>query len=157
MSKDRILGSATQLQVYSSTGPINFAELDSFSVDDQAEVKKWRPLGQVEPHAQQVYGGYNLAFKGAKVNDDWDRLQLANDQALLNGNAAPRYRIVDTTTWMDGTVEVWVYPDVILHNFKFDKANSGEEIKLDFSGYAPRRENGVGSTFNLLSGDSFFA
>lgn len=156
MSQDRILGSATQLQIYGPNGPVNLAELDSFNADDQSELKKQRPLGQVKPHGQLVYGGWNLSFKGAKVNDDWDQIQYANDQALLAGRAAPRYRIVDSTTWYSGNVETWIYDDVLIHNFKADKANSGDEIKQDFTGFAAERKQGgsiggAGDLFDSIS------
>ncbi len=156
MSQDRILGSATQLQIYGPNGPVNLAELDSFNADDQSELKKQRPLGRLEPHGQVVYGGWSLSFKGAKVNDDWDQIQYANDQALLAGRAAPRYRIVDSTTWYSGNVESWIYDDVLLYNFKVDKANSGEEIKLNFTGFASKRKQGgsfawAGDLFGSIS------
>jgi hypothetical protein len=141
-SADRILGSMTQLQVYSSNGPITFAELDGFTVSDKTEQKKFQPLGQVAPHGQLIYAGYELSFKGAKIDDSWDNLQSSNDTALLAGQSAPRYRIVDTTTWFDGTVETWIYDQVLLYNFKSDKAAAGEEIKQDFTGFAATRIRG---------------
>ena len=156
MSQDRILGSMVKLQVYGPNGPVNLAELDSFSADDQSELKKFRPLGQVKPHGQVIYGGYNLSFKGAKIDDSWDAVQLGNDEALLNGQAAPRYRIVDTTTWFNGTAETWVYDNVILYGFKVDKANAGDEIKQDFTGFAEIRTRdgasggGAGSVMNYV-------
>ena len=140
MSQDRILGSAVVIQLYGKNGPVTFAELDSFSADDQSELKKHRPLGQVPPHGQTVYGGYNISFKGAKIDDSWDQIQKANDDALLAGGQAPRYRIVDSTNWLNGNTETWVYDNVLLHGFKFDKANAGEEIKQDFTGFAPTRK-----------------
>lgn len=132
----------TKLQIYSSSLPIDFAELDSFTVTDKTELKQFRPLGQVEPHGQLIYGGYDLAFKGAKINGDWDTIQSNNDLQLRSGSAAPRYRIVDTTTWFDGTVETWIYDNVLLYNFKSDMATSNAEIKQDMTGFAPTRISG---------------
>ena len=142
MSKDRILGSAVSLQIYTSTGTQDFAELDGFTATDKTEKKEFRPLGQVAPHGQLIYGGYDLAFKGAKVNDDWDTIQESNDTALLDGDSAPRYRIVETTTHYDGTTETWIYPDVLLYNFKSDKAAANDVIKQDFTGFAATRTRG---------------
>jgi hypothetical protein len=148
MSQDRILGSSVVLQVYGPNGPVPFAELDQFTAKNSEELKKFRPLGQVQPHGQLVYNGYDLSFKGAKVNDDWDQIAAANDLALLSGQAAPRYRIVEQTTWFSGNVEQWVYDNVLLYNFNTDSASSGEEIKRDISGFAPTRTNG-GFSSNL--------
>jgi hypothetical protein len=156
MSQDRILGSSALLQIYGSSGPVSFAELDSFTAKDQTELKKFRPLGQVQPHGQLVFGGYELSFKGAKVDDAWDQIQQANDLNLLNGKAAPRYRIVETTTWFSGNVETWTYDHVLIYGLNVDKASAGEEIKQDFSGFAPTRTSGTaGSASNagLISGE----
>lgn len=139
MSQDRILGSSAELQIQGPNGPVSLAELDSFTAKDQTELKKFRPLGQVEPHGQLVYGGWELSFKGAKINDAWDQLQASNDLALRKGKSAPRYTIVEKTTWFSGYVEVWEYHDAIIHGFNVDKASAGEEIKQDFSGFAPAR------------------
>lgn len=153
MSQDRILGSSAVLQISGPNGPVTFAELDSFTAKDVTELKKFRPLGQVQPHGQLVYGGFELSFKGAKVDDAWDRIQASNDEALLNGRAAPRYSVVESTTWFSGNVEVWTYENVIIHGLNVDKASAGDEIKQDFSGFAPTRVSGSsGARFTSGSG-----
>jgi hypothetical protein len=139
MSQDRILGSAVTLQIYTSAGVVDFAELDGFTATDKSEKKEFRPLGQVAPHGQIIYGGYDLDFKGAKINADWDTVQADNDTALLAGESAPRYRVLQKTVWLDGTIEAWVYNDVILYNFKQDAAAANDEIKGNFTGFAPTR------------------
>lgn len=155
MSQDRILGSAARLEIYNPAGgpPIHFAELDSFTAKNKEELKEWHPLGQVQPHGQLVYGGYEFTFKGAKVNGDWDAISAANDLALLSGKPAPRYRIVETTNLYDGSVEQYVYNNCLIHGFNVDKNMANEEIKQDFSGFAPTRTNGSFSPdLGLLSG-----
>ena len=139
VSQDRILGSMVLLQVYTPGGPVAFAELDSFTAKNTEELKKYHPLGEVQPHGQLVYGGWDISFKGAKVDNSWDLIQAGNDNALLAGNAAPRYRIVETTTWFNGNVETWIYDNVLIHGLNCDKAMANEEIKMDFSGFAPTR------------------
>jgi hypothetical protein len=142
MSQDRILGSAVVLQVYGPNGPVPLAEIDKFTAKNAEELKKHHPLGQVQPRGQIVYGGYDLSFQGAKVNDDWEQIAKANDINLLSGKAAPRYRVVEQKTWYSGKVENWVYDDVLLFGFNAEAAMSNEEIKHDFSGYAPSRTDG---------------
>ena len=159
MSKDRILGSAVHLQIYGGTGTsggmIAFAELDSFSSKNKTTLKQNHPLGEVVPHGQLIYDGYELSFEVGKVDASLEVLQNANDQALLNGQSAPRYQIVDQTNLLDGTTETWVYPNVVLHDFDVTKAMGNEEIKQKCNGFAPARySGGVLATLNpTLSGD----
>lgn len=142
MSKDRILGSSTVLQIYGPSGPVPFLEIDSFTAKNAETMEKRRPLGQVPPHPQVIYGGWELTLKGGKVDESWDQASASNDEALLAGQSAPRYRIVDTTIHMDGHAEVWNYEDVVLHGFNRDAVKSDDEIKVDCSGFSPRRTAG---------------
>lgn len=142
MSQDRILGSSATIEIYSSSGPISFGEIDSFNSEPEHELKKFHPLGQVEEHGQIIYKGYKLSFKGGKINGDLDAIQEAIDTALLAGQSAPRYRITELTILFDGTVETWVYDNALIYNLKVDKSNAADEIKQDLSGWAPKRVRG---------------
>ena len=142
MSQDRILGSSCSIDIYGPYGPVSFGEVDSMNAEPTHELKRWHPLGQLFEHTQVVYKGYKLSFKGGKVNGDWDKIQEIQDNALLAGQPAPRYRVTETTIMTDGTVEKWIYDDCLIYGLKIDKSNAGDEIKQDFSGEAPKRVRG---------------
>jgi len=142
MSKDRVLGSSATIQVYGTSGPVPYGELDGFDAEPEHELKKFHPLGQKEEHAQMIYKGWKLSFKGAKVNGDWDAIQAAQDAALLAGKVAPKYRIVDTVIYDNGNVETWVYDNAILYGLKTNKDNAEEDVKQEMSGFAPKRTRG---------------
>jgi hypothetical protein len=143
MSQDRILGSSCLVEIYDSSGnPVPFGEIDSFTSEPQHEMKTFHPLGQVQQHGQIIYKGYKLSFKGAKINGDLEQIQYILDQALLNGQAAPRYRITELTTLYSGTVEKWVYDGALIYNVKVDKSNAEDEIKQDLEGWAPTKMPG---------------
>lgn len=142
MSKDRVLGSSCSIDVYGTSGPVPFGEMDSFNAEPEHELKKFHPIGQVEEHNQLIYKGYKLSFKGGKINGDLDKIQEAIDSALLAGQSTPRYRITQTTILTDGTVEKWIYDNALIYNLKTDVSNAEDEIKQDLSGWAPRRVRG---------------
>lgn len=143
MSSDRILGSAVTIDIYSPTGGvIPFGELDAFTPEPQHDLKQWHPLGQVPMHEQPVYKDWKFTFSGGKINGDKDQIQYSIDQALLSGQAVPRFRITQTTVLYDGTTEVWIYDNAVLHNLKTDVTNAEDQIKQDMTGYAPTRVKG---------------
>jgi hypothetical protein len=142
MSQDRILGSSATIEIYSSSGPISFGEIDSFNAEPEHELKKFHPLGQVEEHGQVIYKGWKLSFKGGMINGDLDKIQEAIDTALLSGQSAPRYRITETIIMFNGVVNTWVYDNALIYNLKNDVSNSADEIKQDLSGWAPKRVRG---------------
>ncbi len=140
MSQDRILGSSCTIDIYGQSGPVPFGEVDSFTAEPEHELKKFHPVGQIPEHGQLIYKGYKLSFKGGKINGDLEAIQTAIDAALLAGQKAPRYRVTQTTILYDGAVEKWVYDNALLYNLKIDVSNAADEIKQDFSGWAPKRE-----------------
>lgn len=142
MSQDRILGSAATIEVYGTSGPVPYGELDSFDAEPEHELKKFHPLGQKEEHGQMIYKGWKLSFKGAKVNGDWEAIQAAQDAALLAGQPAPKFRVTETTILNTGVVETWIYDNAILYGLKTNKDNAEDEIKQEMSGWAPKRIKG---------------
>ena len=142
MSQDRILGNSVQIEIYSTSGPISFGEIDSFTATPQHTEKKFHPLGQVAEHAQIIYQSYKLDFKGGRINGDLDAIQEAIDTALLAGQAAPRYRVTETITYYDGTITTWIYDNALIYNLKDDVSNAADEIKLEMTGWAPTRVRG---------------
>lgn len=142
MSQDRILGSATTISIYGPNGPVPFGELDGFTDEPGTTEKNWHPLGQIEDHQQLVYKGYKLTFKLGKVNGDIENLQQSLDAALLAGQPAPRYRIVDQTIWYSGNVETWIYDNALVYGLKISSSNAEDAIGQDLTGWAPRKDPG---------------
>jgi len=138
-SSDRIIGSCVTLSLYTSSGTVDLAEIDSFTAKARHDKKTYKPLGQFEDHEQTIYKGYDLTFKGGKIDSSWDSLQADIDTALLAGESAPTYTVKEVTTFYDGTTKTWVYKNVVLHGFEIDAAASGDEIKCSFTGFAPYR------------------
>lgn len=157
MSQDRVLGSMVQLQVFgasgASPGPIALAEIDSFSAKNKTSLMEHRPLGQVAPHGQLAYGGWELSFEIGKIDVSLENVQDANDAALLAGQAAPRYRIVETTTFFNGDVRTNVYEGVLLYDFDVAQAQNNEVVKQRVTGFASTRngDGGLGGFLNDLS------
>lgn len=153
VQQDGIIGSSTLLSIYNATvgTPVPVGEIESFSVKSQTEMKKRFPIGQVQPNAQLFYDGYELSIKGIKIDGSWEDICAANDSALLAGQAAPRYRIVQTTTMLDGTVEIWQYDKCLIYGFNIDAAAGNEIVKEDFSGWAPSRSSGSAAGIGVLS------
>lgn len=141
MSKDRILGSSAKIELVTSNG-VMAIEVDSFSKTQKHEVKARQPLGYVGEHHQVVFKGWDMDFKLGKVDSQVSEFFDAIDQALLNGQATPRVRVVETVNHYDGTDEVWVYPDTVLYGYKQDIATAADEIKEEFKGVCNRRMKG---------------
>lgn len=146
--QDRVLGSAVVLQIFGSTGavpgPISLGEVDEFSAKSKSTLHETHPLGNVQPHGQLIYGGYDLSFKFGTVDDSVHALCDANDLALLAGQPAPRYQIVETITYRDGTSTTITYRNVLLYNFDLQAAMSNEEVKQNVEGFAATRDSGAG-------------
>lgn len=140
-AKDRILGSAAKIELFTATGVIS-AEVDSFNATPQHDKKKYHPLGEIGERTQLVYKSYELDFKIGKTDDQIALLFQAIDQALLAGQPAPRVRVTETIKHFDGNNEVWIYPDTVLADYKRAADNSEDEIKEDFKGYCTTRVKG---------------
>jgi hypothetical protein len=142
VSQDRILGSATTVSVYGPNGPTPFGELDAFNDEPGTTEKNWHPLGQVEDHQQLVYKGYKLTFKLGKIDDSIENIQQSLDAALVAGQSAPRYRIVNQTTWYSGNVETWIYDNALIYGLKDGFANAEDAIGQDLTGWSARKDRG---------------
>lgn len=138
-SQDRILGRSAVIDIISTNGPVQWAVCDSFDVASNTKEEEYQPLGAMAPRPQLIYGSYKLTFKGAKVDETIDQLFYGIDQALLNGQASPRFRITETITLLDGSEQTWVYPDTVLGNFKKSMSKATDPITYDFDGTAPIR------------------
>ncbi len=139
MGKDRVLGSQATVAFYGANGPMNFAETDKFDSERKSTQKKFQPLGQVGARTQDIPEDWELSFDGAVVDPSYDDILDQIEQAGHAGQPNLRFRVTETTTYYDGTVKVWVYPDTVLYGFKKDVASAKDEIKWSFKGNAQTR------------------
>ncbi|MBL0386227.1 hypothetical protein JJB07_06120 [Tumebacillus sp. ITR2] len=143
MSKDRILGSAARIELIPGNGKaVMTIEVDGFTKTQKHEIKSRNPLGYVGEHHQVVYKGWELDFKLGKVDTQVSEFFKTLDDALLSGTSVPRVTVIETIKHFDGSNEVWVYPETVLHSYKSDAANAADEIKEEFKGACNRRVRG---------------
>jgi hypothetical protein len=153
MSADRILGQHVELHVYSKSFKKNIiiGEIDSCSATDKAKVIEHQPLGQTVPRSQLVPGGWELALKGGKINGALAAEILNRDAHLNQGKASPRYDIIVTTTYFDGSTDDYAYCDCVLHGFKSDVTKADAEIGEDFTATATWREGRGAAAMNNVA------
>jgi hypothetical protein len=142
MAKDRILGSATTLEIYTNVGGMLTIEVDSFSARSVHSQKQWHPLGEIGQRTQTVYVGYELDFKTGKIDSQVRDFFNYIDSELLAGRPAPRVRVVETIKHFDGNNEVNVYPDTVLADYQGDTSSADDEIKETFKGYCTTKVTG---------------
>jgi hypothetical protein len=146
--KSRVLSSSAVIEVAdrSSTMSLMVGEIDSFTAKSNTAMAKSRPIGASMESAYLKYGGYDLSFKGGKV--DWNLANKihAQDVLLRTLGLCPLFTVKQEIKYYNGEIETYVYNDVVLFGYSLD-AKSGDEIGEEFSGYAPQR--------NILSLTSF--
>lgn len=141
-AQDRVLGSQATIAFYGPNGPVNFAEVDSCKVTRRSSQKQWQPLGQVGQRTQDIFEGYELDLSGAVIDPTYDDIVDQIDQNALNGQRNMRFRVTETTTYYDGTVKTYVYPDTVLYGFDKDISSAAGEIKWTIKGQCTTRTIG---------------
>lgn len=137
--KDRVLGSQATVAFYGPSGPVNFAETDSFKPTRKSSQKQFQPLGQVGKRTQDIFEGWEFDVAGAIVDPSYDDIVNQMDQTALAGQSNMRFRVTETTQYYDGSTRTWVYPDAVLYGFSKDASNAADEIKWSFKGDAQIR------------------
>lgn len=141
-SQDRILGSSAVIDIITPTGPIQWAEVDTFDAEGQTKPQKFQPLGKTAPRNQLIYDGYKLTFKGGMIDNTVDQAFYNIDSNLLAGNPSVRVRVTETVHLLDGTEDTWIYPDTVLYGFKKSYSKADADVTYDFSGDSPIRYPG---------------
>jgi hypothetical protein len=141
-AQDRILGSQVTIAFYGPNGPVNFMESDSFKSDQKTSQKQNQPLGQVGKRTQIIFEGWEFDVSGGVVDPSYDDIVYDIEQAQLTGQKNMRFRVTETTTYFDGSVRTWVYPDAVLDSFSKDNKSSADEITWSFKGYSQTRIKG---------------
>jgi len=136
MSQDRVLGSSCHVEMFSIEGPIPIAEFDKFDAERQSEQLVRHPLGLVGEEKQDIYLGYHLTFNHGKVDASLPALMMIHDLAALAGQPNPRFQIIQTIQFADGTIELNTYPDAIIYGFKQAVDSAKSEITENFEGWA---------------------
>lgn len=148
MGKPRILGNNAVIYVQDRAGAlIPVGEIDKFSAKKADELKKSQPLGDKWPTSQTVHRGWELSFEGGKV--DWQLASLlhAQDQQIQGGSnpaaggattaygvgRSPYFKVKQTITFFDGTMESWLWEEVSIHGYEIDIPT--EELTEKFSGF----------------------
>lgn len=139
---DRILGEKVTVAFYGPNGPVNFMECDKLTPNRKSSQKQFQPLGQVGERTQDVYEGWEFDVEGGIVDPAYDDIVYQIDQAALNGQKNMRFRVTETTTYYDGTVRTWVYPEAVLYDFKKDIKSAKDDITWSFKGAAQTRVQG---------------
>lgn len=143
MSQDRVLGSKVLIQINTALGPTLFAEIDSFDEKNEEKLDKRHPLGQVQPHGQKAYEGYQLTIRGAVVDPSVENLELQDDVLLLSGQPANRYTITRTVSYYNAPTKVWTYPNALLYGFTWNAAAADDEVKFDCTAFCPVKTDGT--------------
>ena len=139
MSQDRVLGSSVVVDMYLPSGPLTINELDSFTPDRKSSQKQFQPLGQIGERTQDIPGNWELSFSGGIVDSEFDAFVQQIEDAGQAGQANIRAMVKETTTYYDGSVVTYVWPDTVLYNFKKEASSAKDEIKYSFSGAAQKR------------------
>lgn len=139
---DRVLGSAVTIALYGPNGPQPFGECDSFKSTRKSSQKANQPLGQVGERTQDIYEGWEHDYSGAVIDSTYDDLVDQIDQAAQSGQKNLRFRVTETTTYYDGTVKVWVWPDTVLFGFDKDDKSAKDDVTWSFKGAAQTRVRG---------------
>jgi hypothetical protein len=139
LDQDRILGESNVLEMYGTNGLVNVGEIDSAEETHQTEQKTTRPLGQRFDHTQVIHKGWELAIKGGKVDESVATIDQNLQDALLAGQAAPRYRLTRTVFHYDGTQTQYIYDNGVCYSFKESAQKSDDAVSWDFTFWAPVR------------------
>lgn len=139
MGKDRILGSMATITVNGPNGPVPCGEFDKFTAKQKSELKERKPLGQIKPHGQVSYGGWEMDFEGGKIDSALANVVATINGDLLNGKPAPKFTVVQTIKRYDGAVERYKYPDASLYGFEQSIDKADDEIKEKIKGWAAER------------------
>jgi hypothetical protein len=137
IGKARILASNATVKVKDPfTGfNIKIGEVDKFGVKANTELIKSRSIGNGLETTQLKYSGYDLTFSGGKVDWELARLMHSQDHLLNTTGLNPYFSVENTITYYDGTVETYVFNNVLIFGYDMN-IESENEITESFSGYA---------------------
>ena len=170
----RLLSDRVRIFVKSEGKIIRVGELDSFSATKRDNIRTFRPCGETREIAQLEDRGWDLSFSGGKV--DWNLARLLHKQELLFNSRKPsegaigapsflgiglpgmgtidnkivhiepKFDVEHSIIHFNGSMESYIYEDVVLYNYSIDIGSDLEPIKETFKGHSPRKTR-AGSTF----------
>lgn len=136
MGKPRVRGSHATISITpdGGTNVVKVGEISKFSVKELGEIKKSRTMGEQSVTANKTFEGYDLSFEGGKV--DWNAAILlhSQDQAIVNGERAPKFTVKQKITYYGNLVEEFVYNDVVLYGYNLDM-DANDEMTEKFEGF----------------------
>lgn len=141
MPKARVQGSSAVIKVKDPfLGlDIQIGEIDGFSAKSTTSINKSRPIGASIETAQIRYGGFELSFKGGKVDWHLAKLLHAQDTLLRTIGVAPVFTIEQTVKYFDGSKEIFSYPNSVIFGYEFNADGADNELGENFSGFASYR------------------
>jgi hypothetical protein len=161
--KARIQGSQAKLIFFpEGTGvvPLDLGELDEFEATQMSEVVKRRPMGYSIESTTYKYSGWNLSFRGGKVDWKLARWAFNQDRSARIPGKTNGFSILQTINHFDTraggipAVEQYLYTNVVLFGLE-QKLRGGEDITEEMKGYCGKREIGPVDT-SVLSVDGVF-
>ena len=149
MSKARVQGSSAIIKVKDPFlgFDISIGELDSFSAKSTSSIIKSRPIGHSIETPQFKYGGYDLSFKGGKVDWQLARVMHSQDTLALTIGVVPIFKIEQKINHFDGTEEIYVYNNVMVFGYDLSADGANSDITESVSAFAPDR-----SSLNFTNG-----
>ena len=140
--RPRLLYSSAEIYVKDWAGIVTakIGEIDQFNAKQTTSLQKSRPIGSALENASLKYGGWELTFKGGKV--DWGLAKEihAQDMILRTLGIHPLFQVQQKLEYYDGKIETFTYNDVVLYDYAID-IQSGQEIGEEFKGFSPQRNN----------------
>jgi len=148
--KARIQGSQAKLIFFpEGTGvvPLDLGELDEFEATQMSEVVKRRPMGYSIESTTYKYSGWNLSFRGGKVDWKLARWAFNQDRAARIPGKTNGFSILQTVTHFDTRVgglpaiEQYLYTNVVLFGLE-QRFKGGDDVTEEMKGFCAKREIG---------------
>lgn len=145
MAKARVYGSNAQIFVKHPVlqTDIQIGEVDSFSARQKTNLITSRPIGKSMEKGNLIYGGWELDFRGGKI--DWKLADTIHNQDMMLRMFGyfPTFTITQKIIHYDGTIEEYNYPDTIIYGYEIGMDGAMNELGESFKGFSSTRDKGL--------------
>ncbi len=137
MGKARVRGQHNEISVQTMDGTyLKVGEITKMSVEELGEIKKNRGIGEAEITANKTFEGYDFTFEGGLVDWNLSSLLHRQDKAIVDGDRAPYFRIVQKIKFY-GTNKIVTdtYNNVVIAGYNLE-TDSMDESMQKWKGYS---------------------
>lgn len=119
MAQDGLLGKKLIIAITDSEGVVisETPEFLKWSVEEITDDSKKYPLNEMNEHLTVHQQGFKGSIEGEEINQAYDKIVDAKIQFQKDTGGTLKFAIHTTKTYKDGTVQKYVYPDVIFTGF----------------------------------------